>query len=438
MKAAAAGSEARVARVPWEALAGVGPALEAPLTEVLAGAPAERVLDRLLRRLGPVSAAGRAAVAEAIFGVALWRRRLRAHLGRPEPMDAPPLLLLAALLRDLGGRPGERAAALAGIEPGALPPPPLPGFAERLGLADRYSLPDWLAEELGRAAGDAAPALADALDRPGPVALRTNLLRTTAGALAARLAAEGVETSAGRLVPGCLLAVGRPGIYGLRAHQEGLFEVQDEGSQLLGALVEARPSEAVLDACAGAGGKTLLLAGAVGPAGRVYAADPDAGRLARLRVRAQRAGAEQIVEVAGEAAPPGLRVDRALVDAPCSELGALRRGPDLRWRIDPASFARLPALQTRILLEAARHVRPGGRLVYATCTLRDEENARVAEAFERLQPEFQRLRPSLAGGALEPDGFVRTWPHRHGTDGFFAAVWERGGGGAAIGTTRGE
>ncbi len=118
-------------------------------------------------------------------------------------------------------------------------------------------------------------------------------------------------------------------------------------------------------------------------------------------------------------------VDRALVDAPCSELGALRRGPDLRWRMDPSAFGALPARQGEILARAAAGVRAGGRLVYATCTFRAEEDEGVAVEFERAHPGFRRIQPALAGEALTPEGFVRTWPHRHGTDGFFAAVWEK-------------
>jgi 16S rRNA (cytosine967-C5)-methyltransferase len=192
----------------------------------------------------------------------------------------------------------------------------------------------------------------------------------------------------------------------------------------------------VLDLCAGAGGKTLQLAAAVGPGGRVHAVDPDAERLERLRARTARAGATPWVEVHGELPPEGLVVDRALVDAPCSELGPLRRGPDLRWRLDPATFAALPALQGALLARAAGHVRPGGRLVYATCTFRREEDEDVAEAFEAAHPEFTRV-PALPSGAVGPgaelaelvgpDRFLRTWPHRHGTDGFFAAAWVRAG-----------
>jgi len=409
-------AEERLWSVPWEALAGLGPDLEGPLCEILRGEPAERVLRRLLRRLCGLAAPARWAVAEAVFGVALWRRRLRAQLRLPE---ASPRHLLAALVRDLGGRAS--AAQLVGLPEDTLPPLRPPPSE----LAERWSFPDWLGEELRRACRAEADALADALNRPGPVSFRPNLLRTTSGALAARLAAEGVRTAPGRLVPSCLVASGRPNVYGLASHQEGLFEVQDEGSQLVGALVEACPGEAVLDACAGAGGKALLLAGAVGPTGRVHAADPDPERLRRLRTRAERAGALGIVVLHGAAAPAGLRVDRALVDAPCSELGSLRRGPDLRWRLDASALAAFPGLQEGILAGAARHVRIGGRLVYATCTFRAEENEGVALAFEGGHPGFRRTRPQVGGAALAEDGFLRTWPHRHGTDAFFAAAWER-------------
>jgi 16S rRNA (cytosine967-C5)-methyltransferase len=358
-------------------------------------------------------------VAEAVFGIGLWRRRLRDALADPQ---APPPLLLAALIRDLGGRPGAEAAALAGLDPAALPPPRPPPA----GFADRFSLPDWLADELRRAVGPEAPALAAALDLPGPVTLRANRARLDRDALARRLAAEGVATRPGSLAPDALIVEGeRPNVYGLEAFRAGLLEVQDEGSQLLGAALGARPGEAVLDACAGAGGKALLLAAEVGPTGRVHVADPDPARLARLRARAVRAGVADAVVVHGPAAPPELEVDRVLVDAPCSELGALRRGPDLRWRIDPTAFAPLPALQEQLLARAARHVRPGGRLVYATCTFREEEDEAVARAFERAYPGFVRLAPPVAPAALGPDGFLRTWPHRQGTDAFFAAAWDR-------------
>lgn len=403
-------SEARLAAVPWRALAGLAPALDAPLAEALGGAAAERVVDRFLRAHRGLSAEARRAAKEAIYGVALWRRRLTWHAGDARG-DAAPRLLLAALLRDLGG--AADAEALLGLPPGALPPPRPPPDD----LAARLSFPGWLWASLVEEAGLEAPALADALNLPGPVALRPNLLRTTRDALAALLAAEGVATAPGRLAPGALRVTSpRLNVYGLAAWREGLFEVQDEASQLAAALVEARPGEAVLDLCAGAGGKSLALAAAVGPGGAVTACDVDAGRLARLGARARRAGAAAIVRAAGAEPPPGAAFDAALVDAPCSELGALRRGPDQRFRLDPAAFAPLPALQGALLARAAARLRPGGRLVYATCTFRRAEDEEVAAAFERAHPGFAR------------EAAVRTWPHRDGADAFFAARWRKAGG----------
>ena len=381
---------------------------------MLSGSAAERVLDRFLRSRRDLDATRRQAVAEAVFGVGLWRRRLRFHAGE----HAPPLLLLASLLRDLAGR--DDAERLCGLPASALPPmvdPPAD-------LPTRYSMPDWLAATLVREAGDEAPILADALCMPGPIFLRVNRARTLRDARVPRLLAEGIETRPTRLAPDGLEVLSpRPNLLALPSFREGLLEVQDEGSQLLGEAVAARPGEVVLDLCAGAGGKTLQLAAAVAPSGTVHACDPDGARLDRLRTRAARAGAA--VTAHGPQAPSDLLADRVLVDAPCSELGALRRGPDLRFRLDPASFATLPPLQLGILERAASHVRPGGRLVYATCTLRREENEEVARSFEEERADFTRsdTLPGLSGG----DGFLRLWPHRHGTDGFFAAAWIRTG-----------
>jgi 16S rRNA (cytosine967-C5)-methyltransferase len=409
--------EARLRAVAWDPLRPLAAQLDGPLAAILAGAAADEALAAFLRARPALSGAARAAAAEAILGVALWRRRLRAQLGDD---GAPPRHLLASLVRDLGAR--EDAEEIAGLPAGTLPPPaPVPP-----GVADRFSLPDWLAAEVTRAAPDAPEALADALDTPGPVCLRANLLRTSRAALAARLAAEGIGTRPGALAPAALVVTTpRPNVVALRAWRAGLLEVQDEGSQLLGEAAGVRPGEAVLDACAGAGGKTLLLAAAAAPGGRVHAADPDAERLARLAARAARAGAAALVTVHGQAAPPDLRVDRALVDAPCSALGALRRGPDLRWRIDPGGFAALPDLQRRIVERILPHVVVGGTLVYATCTFRPEENEEVALAVERDHPELARVAPPVHPSAVGTDLFLRTFPHLHGTDAFFAAAWVR-------------
>ena len=374
----------RLRSVPWRALAGFENALGPALDEVLGGKAADRVLDRLLRRNKDATAEQRTAIAEAIFGVGLWRRRL----GTGSGLD---------LLRRL-----------------------IDGHPEPESFADRYSLPDWLAQIIQGT--DDAEAFADALNLPGPICLRANTTRISRDALAQRLAEEGVLTVPGQFARDCLVITShRPNLYGLSAWNEALFEVQDEGSQLLGELVAAQPGEEVLDLCAGAGGKTLQLAAQMNNQGRVHAVDLDLARLERLRTRATRAGAT-CVRIHGRTPPVDLRVARVLVDAPCSELGALRRGPDLRWRIEPADFAALPAQQRALLETAAGHLSPGGTLVYATCTFRHQENEDVVRDFERAHPELARVRPSLDARLLDADGALHCWPHKHGTDAFFASV----------------
>ena len=394
---------ARLREVPWAAADGLSALLGPALAQVLAGTAAEHVLDRALRAHRDLTADQRRVTAEALFGVGLWRRRLAAQC----PLTTPGPLDLLETLQALSGHPGP------------LQPRPAPEDWPTL-----HSVPDWLAAELTRAVGAEAPALAAALNVPGPIALRTNLLRTTPTDLAAVLLAEGLPTHPGRWAASCLIAdVPRPNLTGLDARRRALFEVQDEGSQVLGLALGVAPGATVLDLCAGAGGKTLQLASLLGGQGALHAADVDLGRLERLRQRAFRAGAT--VHVHGRAPAATLRVSHVLVDAPCSELGALRRGPDLRWRLDPATFAAWPPLQRELLERGATHLLPGGRLLYATCTLRPEENEAVVDAFLATHPDFTLVPPAVPPALLDARGFLRTFPHRHGTDGFFAALLAR-------------
>ncbi|MET0401783.1 MAG: RsmB/NOP family class I SAM-dependent RNA methyltransferase [Cystobacter sp.] len=401
------------------ALEGLAPVVTGSLAQVLAGHPVERVLDRSLRAHRDLSRDQRQVLAESLFNVSLWRRRLGFHLGDP---DAPGASLLHAFLHLLVGLPAEVAARLSGLEsPPALTPDAPPS------LALRYSLPDWLAEHFVREWGPSAEDFCAHLNVPGPITLRVNRARIDRDSLQARLRSEGVETQPGLLSPLALQVVGpRPNLYGLASLREGLFEVQDEGSQGLGLLVEARPGETVLDLCAGAGGKTLLLGAAMENQGRLLAHDPDGGRLDRLLQRCSKAGLSNVHIL--RSPPEGLLADRVLVDAPCSELGPLRRGPDQRFRLDPASLSTLPRLQGELLARARSLVRPGGRLVYATCTVNRAENEDLVRQFLRDAPEFQLL-PAGPSGVLPEscarDGFWVCAPHLHGCDGFFAAVLER-------------
>jgi 16S rRNA (cytosine967-C5)-methyltransferase len=276
--------------------------------------------------------------------------------------------------------------------------------------------------ELEHALGPEAPLFAAACNVPGPVTVRANRLRLDRDALAERLRAEGVSSHPARHAHDALLLEGRPNVLGLGAHQEGLFEVQDEGSQLAGALVEAGPGMRILDLCAGAGGKTLLLAAALRGEGRVDAYDVDREALERLRHRAERAGAGATVRVLQEL--PQETYDAVLVDAPCSALGSIRRGPDVRWRTDVATFTRWPPLQRALLETALARVRPGGRIVHVTCTVRPEENEDLVRAFLEAHPEVKQVE-AAASADVRRGPALFTSPHRHGTDAFYGAVLGR-------------
>jgi 16S rRNA (cytosine967-C5)-methyltransferase len=300
-------------------------------------------------------------------------------------------------------------------------------------LALRRSVPDFLARRLADERGiERADAVLAALNLPARLDLRANRLLIGRERLIERLRAEGAEVGPCAIAPDGLVAADRAHLFG-RAHAEGLFEVQDEGSQLIALLCGAGAGETAIDLCAGSGGKTLALAAAVGRSGKVVACDPVAHRLAELPARARRARAKGIVEVAGAAPPEELAgvADVVLVDAPCSGIGSLRREVDLRWRTSERELAAYPARQLEILRGAARFVKPGGRLVYATCSPFRAEDEEVVEAFLAAEAGF-RLAPPRAtlpvemAEAVDEEGFMRVWPDRHGGGAFFAALLVRG------------
>ncbi|MFP5399417.1 MAG: RsmB/NOP family class I SAM-dependent RNA methyltransferase [Gammaproteobacteria bacterium] len=304
----------------------------------------------------------------------------------------------------------------------------------------RHHLPDWLAAALrAQLADDEFWTLAHALLAPAPLDLRVNVLKARRDAARAALADAGIAAEPTPYSPWGLRVQGKPSLRGVAALQRGEVEVQDEGSQLLALLSGSRRGETVVDFCAGAGGKTLALGAMMRGSGRLYAFDVSASRLAALQPRLQRAGIDHVypMAIAHERDERVQRlagkVDRVLVDAPCSGLGTLRRNPDLKWRHTPHTVEALAATQRALLDAAARLLAPGGRLVYATCSLLAAENEAVADAFGADHPRWRPLDAAAllqhAGVAdaasLAPAGRLRLWPHRHGTDGFFAAVWQR-------------
>jgi 16S rRNA (cytosine967-C5)-methyltransferase len=301
--------------------------------------------------------------------------------------------------------------------------------------AVRADLPDWLWERLAADHGAAqARRIAEGMLNAAPLDLRVNLARAGRDEVRARLAEDGIEAQATPFSPAGLRVAGKPAINRHSLFRDGLVEVQDEGSQLLAWLLAPRRGEMIADYCAGAGGKTLALAMLMRGTGRIYAMDVSARRLAALGARAARAGITNVHSVAlsGDRDPRVKRLagklDRVLVDAPCSGFGTLRRNPDLKWRQGPQAVAELVQKQRAILRAASVLVKPGGRLVYATCSILKEENEAIADDFAAAHPQFTPLSCDELLAAqripLRTGDRLRLWPHVHGTDGFFAAAFE--------------
>jgi 16S rRNA (cytosine967-C5)-methyltransferase len=375
----------------------------------------------------------RAFIAETAYAVLRRRRWLTRVAGE----DANPgQLALAALVRLQGVNQRQLEEALDADEMAwvtALKAKPEP----ELTFAEQADFPDWLAERLlARMPAEDMLALARSLNRPAPLDLRVNEVKAKREEVLAVLAAEGMATEACRYAPAGIRLKIKPALARHPLYLEGKIEVQDEGSQLLGHLLAPKRGEMVVDFCAGAGGKTLLLGALMRSTGRLYAFDVSDKRLAKLKPRVARSGLSNVHPacITGENDQRVKRlagkIDRVLVDAPCSGLGTLRRNPDLKWRQTPESIAELTRKQTDILAGASRLVKPGGRLVYATCSILAEENEGVVDAFLATHPEFHRLSAAevLARQGIDIDcgTDMRLLPHVHGTDGFYAAVMERG------------
>jgi 16S rRNA (cytosine967-C5)-methyltransferase len=300
----------------------------------------------------------------------------------------------------------------------------------------RAEFPDWIYERLATMyTPDEILALGRALQEPAPLDVRVNILRTDREGALRALRESGVEGRPTPYSPVGIRIAGKPPLARHALFTSGAIEVQDEGSQLVGYLVAPRRHELVVDFCAGAGGKSLMLGAMMHSQGRVYAFDVSDARLARMKPRLKRSGLSNLhphlLKNEHDAKVKRLagKIDRVLVDAPCSGLGTLRRNPDLKWRQSPQSLAELRVKQTAILTAASSLVKGGGRLVYATCSLLREENDAIVDAFLADHSNFTALH---CGELLEQQGIhidagerLRLRPHTHGTDGFFAAALER-------------
>jgi 16S rRNA (cytosine967-C5)-methyltransferase len=415
------------------------------------GARADQALQRVLRREKQLRSVERRAVSDAVYGLLRLQGRVDHLLQRAlgtrklalEKLATPTqhLLRYAAYLIVGERQSVDSAVGLAGPEVGpwhwalelVAGPEPLGAPEDPVdALAAETSLPRWLAKSWSQQLGAAETrALAGALNQRAPLTVRANLLKNTREQLLATLRTEGSRVEPTRFSPWGVTFTGRTNVFALRAFKAGLFEVQDEGSQLIALACEARPGQVVVDACAGAGGKTLALASEMNNKGRLVACDRDGRRLDELRPRARRAGVHnweaRSVPESSDTRIADLRgsADVVLVDAPCSGLGALRRNPDARWRLDTDEVDSFPPRQREILERYAQLVKVGGRLVYATCSINRRENEEVRAAFLSAHPEFEptQVLPETTG--LGAGAEVQLLPHRHGTDGFYIAALRR-------------
>ncbi|MEO5881157.1 MAG: RsmB/NOP family class I SAM-dependent RNA methyltransferase [Caldimonas sp.] len=397
--------------------------------------PADRVVADFFREARALGPRERHILAETTF-VVLRELPLLRHLARSGSGEQERRLVLLAWQ----GNAGFLRAAMSENEIAWLErskATPRDGLPEGL----RHNLPEWLAERMRAQLGDEFWPWVESIAGPAPLDLRVNVAKASRDKALARLRDAGIGAAPTPHSPVGLRVDGKPALQKLDLYTEGWIEVQDEGSQLLALLTGAKRGEMVVDFCAGAGGKTLALGAQMRNTGRLYAFDVSGHRLAALKPRLARSGLSNVypVQIAHERDERIKRlagkVDRVLVDAPCTGLGTLRRNPDLKWRQTAEALVVLGEQQRTILDAAARLLKPGGRLVYATCSPLAEEDEAVASAFEAgaLGGSFARLpaldllqRAQVADAAPLVSGpDLRLWTHRHGSDGFFAAAWER-------------
>jgi 16S rRNA (cytosine967-C5)-methyltransferase len=420
-------------------------------------APADRATAAYFRNRRYIGGADRRVVLDHVYAVLRRRAELGWRLDRARGDVKLPEIERARMIARMALIEGWSADRIAGaFDGGQYRPPTLDQTEKRIAkalegqpLADpaaplwvKLEFPEWCEPRLKRAFGRRLePEMRAALDEAA-TDIRVNTLKTTREAATKALKYAEIEAKWTSLSPWGLRVEGRPPLAGLEIFKNGLIEIQDEGSQLVALMVNPKPGERVVDFCAGAGGKTLALAAMMQNKGKLVATDVLKGRIDRSATRIRRAGINN-VERRDLSSERDLWVkrhaggfDKVLIDAPCSGAGTWRRNPDAKWRLKPSDLEELADLQRRILESAARLVKPGGRLIYATCSLFQEENADQVAAFLKAAPDFalvpapkawKEAQESLGTNTPCPsdgDMLVLT-PAQHGTDGFFVAVLEK-------------
>ncbi|MBI3832558.1 MAG: RsmB/NOP family class I SAM-dependent RNA methyltransferase [Planctomycetes bacterium] len=433
--------------------------------------PSERILDHVIaemwvrvrgegvfaslalaegfKRPPRMSAAEREETVNALYGMLQHDRRLAfalEHAGKRTPLGIHGGLLRLWAYRVLedGATPAQAAAACEGVDWAKVAEADraIEAIVDRTArMALRRSLPDFIAARLIAEYGREAGALAAELSERPPLTLRVNTLKTQPEDILDELRQARIPAESTALADAGINAMAWFNVFATPYFQQGMVEVQDEASQLAAELVAPAPKTLVVDFCAGAGGKTLALGALMKNRGKLVALDPNRERLLELRKRARRAGLDnvQALELPADPAAPwprelkGLigKAARVLVDAPCTGTGALRRKPEPRWRLKEEDLERLAAKQEALARKAMELVLPNGRLIYATCSLLEEENERVVERLLSdgdfsLVPLKEFLGRERAERIADPSGhFLKLLPHRHGTDGFFGAVLRR-------------
>jgi len=393
--------------------------------------PADGTLSRYFREHPRLGSRERGVIAEAIYGLL---RNKSVYTSFSESGSGPAMRRLTLLgladavgVDSLGGLTEEETAWLERV---------MQIDRSHLPVTMKANMPAWIWDKLNTRFGEEqALALTTSLNTPAPLDLRVNAIKGNREDVIASLAQAPILAEPTPYSASGLRVIKKPSIQNLPLFKDGTIEVQDEGSQLLAQLVGARRGEMVADFCAGAGGKTLALGALMRNTGRLYAFDVSEKRLAKLKPRLARSGLSNVhpVVIAHEKDAKikrlSAKLDRVLVDAPCSGLGTLRRNPDVKWRQTPEGVAELNVKQASILASASRMVKPGGRLVYATCSILDEENEDIVNAFLAEHPDFTLVPVSKVLAEqkveLEMGDFLKLYPHIHQTDGFFAAILER-------------
>ncbi len=429
------------------------------------GAFASLALDHALKRHPGLSAADRGLVTQLVYGTLRWRRRLdwalAAHSRRPLERIEPQLLrilrLTAFQLLMLDRIPDfaavdegtSLAVSLRGKRAGGFVNGVARGLArarDRIEMPDpernlvrylavQHSFPSWMVRQwLERFGRERTEALMQACNQPAPLWLRANTLKGPPARLLELLSASGLSAEPSQHVPAAIRIAGAGDLSGLAAHEAGWLHVQDAGAQAVCLLVDARPGERVLDACAAPGGKTATLAQMMEGRGELLAVDRNPARLGLVRKLAERLGVSMIEREVGDLLDMDLAglgtFDRVLLDAPCSALGVLRRHPEGKWRLEEADLARMARVQQQLLDVAAGLVRPGGVLVYSVCTFSQEEGPELLQGWLAEHPEFDVEDPRNQKRAawhklITTGGTLATWPDLHDMDGFFAARLRR-------------